>query len=163
MLPFFRAQEYDNSCPLGFQDINLNFISFVVVHNFGGVVLDITVQRILSLIPKKEDGKYVYGAKKKFAESIGYVGGEIVTMWESGSSKSYMGKLYEISAVYNVSVEWLRGETDDPAPAGQKEKPTPVSESGLSPLDERLNELLSVSSDETKRLMIDLLEKMQKR
>lgn len=93
--------------------------------------MDITVQRILSLIPKKEDGKYVYGAKKKFAESIGYVGGEIVTMWESGSSKSYMGKLYEISAVYNVSVEWLRGETDDPAPAGQKEKPTPVSEDGL--------------------------------
>lgn len=45
----------------------------------------------------------------------------------------------------------------------EEEKPTPVSESGLSPLDKRLNELLSVSSDETKRLMIDLLEKMQKR
>ena len=41
-------------------------------------------------------------------------------MWENGSSTSYKRKLYEISAAYNVSVEWLRGETDDPA---QKKKP----------------------------------------
>lgn len=85
--------------------------------------MDITLERILSLIPRKQNGRYLHGAKKSFAESIGYVGGEIVTMWENGSSKSYMGKLYEISSVHNVSVEWLRGETDDPTPVAQKEKP----------------------------------------
>lgn len=90
---------------------------------FGGAFLDITLKRILSLIPKRADGKYVHGAKKKFAESIGYVGGEIVNMWENGSSKSYMGKLYEISSIYNVSVEWLKGETNEPSQEEQKEKP----------------------------------------
>lgn len=133
------------------------------IHKFGGVNLDITLERILSLIPKKENGDFKHGAKKKFAVAIGFKSGEIVSDWIAGRSKSYEGYLYQISALHNVPVEWLRGETDDPAPAGQKERPTPVSESGLSPLDKRLNELLSVSSDETKRLMIDLLEKMQKR
>ena len=93
--------------------------------------MDITLERILSLIPKKQNGKYLHGAKKAFGESIGYVGGEIVTMWEKGSSKSYMGKIYEISSIYNVSVEWLRGETDDPSPTRKKEKP-PAQGGGLS-------------------------------
>ena len=30
--------------------------------------MDITLERILSLIPKKPDGSYVHGAKKEFAE-----------------------------------------------------------------------------------------------
>lgn len=75
--------------------------------------MDIMLKRILSLIPKKPDGKYVHGAKKKFAESLGFSGGEIVTMWINGSSDSYKNYLYQISSLYNVSVEWLRGETDD--------------------------------------------------
>ena len=37
---------------------------------------------------------------------------------------SYLGKIHEIANVYNVSVEWLRGETD------KKEKPT--EDDGLS-------------------------------
>lgn len=82
--------------------------------------MDITLERVLSLIPKKPDGKYIHGAKKEFAESLGYEGGEIVTMWEKGKSNSYLGKLYEIAAIHGVTVEWLRGETDEktpPAPA----------------------------------------------
>lgn len=80
--------------------------------------MDITLERILSLIPRKDDGKFVHGALKQFAQSIGYDGGEIVTMWINGSSESYKKKLHEISDKYNVSVEWLKGETDI------KEKPT---------------------------------------
>lgn len=80
--------------------------------------MDITLERILSLIPKKEDGKFVHGALKQFGESIGYDGGEIVTMWIKGSSESYKKKLHEIADKYNVSVEWLQGYTD------VKEKPT---------------------------------------
>lgn len=139
------------------------FYVFCIIAQIGGDILDVVLERVLSLIPKKPDGKFVHGAVKKFAAELGLKSGNIVSDWIAGRSKSYEGYLYQISALHNVSVEWLRGETDDPVPAGQKEKPTPVSESGLSPLDERLNELLSVSSDETKRLMIDLLEKMQKR
>lgn len=80
--------------------------------------MDITLERILSLIPRKDDGKFVHGALKQFAQSIGYDGGEIVTMWINGSSESYKKKLHEISDKYNVSVDWLKGNTDI------KEKPT---------------------------------------
>ena len=83
--------------------------------------MDITLKRILSLIPKKPDGKYVHGAKKAFANSLGYSEGNIVSMWESGNSDSYKTKLHEISAKYDVSVEWLKGETDEKRPAKKGE------------------------------------------
>lgn len=84
--------------------------------------MDIVLERILSLIPKKPDGKFVHGAKKQFAESIGFSGGEIVTMWINGSSDSYKNYLYQIAAQYGVSVAWLRGESEqkkDPAVPGE--------------------------------------------
>ena len=86
--------------------------------------MDIVLERILSLLPKKPDGKFVRGSKKEFAQSIGYDSGDIVSMWINGSSTSYNGKLHEISAKYGVSVEWLRGETDEknPAPKGDGTK-----------------------------------------
>ena len=79
--------------------------------------MDITLERILSLIPKKADGKFVHGAKKEFAISIGYDSGDVISMWEKGTSSSYRLKLHEIAAKYNVSVEWLKGETDEKTPA----------------------------------------------
>lgn len=75
--------------------------------------MDIVLERILSLIPKGPDGKYVHGAKTKFAKKIGYNDGAIVAMWENGSSISYNKKLYQIADQYHVSVEWLQGKTED--------------------------------------------------
>ena len=49
--------------------------------------MDITLDRILSLLPKKPDGKYVHGSKKQFAESLG-LSHNLVTMWEKGQSQS---------------------------------------------------------------------------
>lgn len=77
--------------------------------------MDIVLERVLSLIPKGKNGKYAHGAKVKFAKSIGYNDGSIVSMWESGTSVSYTKKLHQIADIYNVSVEWLKGETDDPS------------------------------------------------
>ena len=74
--------------------------------------MDITLERILSLIPKKPDGKYVHGAKAEFARSLGFADTASISMWESGKNWSYRNYLYEISEKYNVSVEWLKGETD---------------------------------------------------
>lgn len=91
----------------------------------------IELERILSLLPKKENGKFVRGAKKAFAESLGYESGDIVSMWISGDSESYLKKLHEISAKYNVSVEWLKGETDE-------KKPTTQTDGELSEKDIRL-------------------------
>ena len=77
--------------------------------------MDIVLERVLSLIPKGKNGKYAHGAKVKFAKSIGYNDGSIVSMWENGTSVSYSKKLHQIADIYNVSVEWLKGETDDPS------------------------------------------------
>lgn len=84
--------------------------------------MSIMQERVLSLIPRKPDGKYVHGAKADFARSLGFKSGAIVSDWESGKSDSYKNYLYQISALHHVSVEWLKGETDDPAqknPAAQ--------------------------------------------
>lgn len=82
------------------------------------------LERMLSLIPKKENGKYVHGAKKEFCEAIG-APTNIVSEWEAGKTKSYRNYLYVVSAKYNVSVEWLKGETDE---KGIKKSPIPEDE-----------------------------------
>lgn len=81
--------------------------------------MDILLERMLSFIPKKENGKYVHGAKKEFCEKIG-APTNIVSEWEAGKTKSYRNYVHAVAMAYNVSVEWLKGESD------QKEKsPTP--------------------------------------
>ena len=105
--------------------------------------MDIVLERILSLLPKKPDGKFIRGSKKKFAQSIGYDSGDIVSMWINGSSTSYNGKLHEISAKYGVSVEWLRGETDE------KDKPA-LKESELD--SELINRLCQLSKEELEKV-----------
>lgn len=75
--------------------------------------MDKTLERIISLIPQKENGAFKHGALKDFAESIGLSSGNVISDWISGRSHSYKRKLYEISSKYNVSVEWLKGETDE--------------------------------------------------
>ena len=105
--------------------------------------MDIVLERILSLLPKRPDGKFVRGSKKEFAQSIGYDSGDIVSMWINGSSTSYNGKLHEISAKYGVSVEWLRGETDE------KEKPA-LKESELD--SELINRLCQLSKEELEKV-----------
>lgn len=90
--------------------------------------MDITLERILSLIPHDETGKHIHGAKKDFAQSIGYDSGDVISMWEKGTSKSYRNKLHEIAAKYDVSVEWLKGETDIKKPATDNDDGLVLSE-----------------------------------
>ena len=87
--------------------------------------MSIMRERVLSLIPHKPDGKFVHGAKADFARMLGFKSGAIVSDWESGKSDSYKNYLFQISALKGVSVEWLRGETDDP---GIKKAPDPKIE-----------------------------------
>ena len=87
--------------------------------------MDIMLERILSLIPHKPDGKFVHGAKKEFAEKLG-IDNTTITHWIDGTNTSYKNYLYQIADVYNVSVEWLKGETDDPAPKAKESGNTDI-------------------------------------
>nr|DAL72853.1 MAG TPA: nucleoid-associated protein [Caudoviricetes sp.] len=106
--------------------------------------MDIVLERVLSLIPKGKNGKYAHGAKVKFAKSIGYNDGSIVSMWENGTSVSYTKKLHQIADIYNVSVEWLKGETDDP---GIKKAPG-INAEGLSAARKALLDAVDGLTDE---------------
>lgn len=81
--------------------------------------MDIMLERILSLIPKKPDGKFVHGAKKEFCDKIG-INTTVLSQWLSEFSKSYEQYAYKIADAYNVSVDWLMGRTDDPAPKAKE-------------------------------------------
>ena len=114
------------------------------MYNLGFLFMDITLTRILSLIPKKEDGSFKHGAKAEFGRNLGYDGGEIINMWEKGTSTSYMKKLHEISSKYNVSLEWLRGETD--------EKSSPVHSDERALDEDLISRLTSLTPEELQKV-----------
>lgn len=112
--------------------------------------MDITLERILSLIPKKPDGKYVHGAKAEFARSLGFADTASISMWESGKNWSYRNYLYEIAEKYNVSVEWLKGETDI------KEK-QPTDNGELSEAEAEIVELFNSAPEWKRKAALALL------
>ena len=114
--------------------------------------MDITLERILSLIPHDETGKHIHGAKKDFAQSIGYDSGDVVSMWEKGTSKSYRNKLHEIAAKYDVSVEWLKGETDIKKPA------TDNDDGEISPTVQKIVEAAKKMDEEQLKKLLKLFE-----
>ena len=99
--------------------------------------MEIVRERILSLIPRNEDGKFVHGALKSFANSIGLKSGNLISDWVNSRSHSYMNYLYEIAAKYNVSVEWLKGETDEKNPPPKVE-----GDHAIDYVDDELKEYL---------------------
>lgn len=112
--------------------------------------MDAILKRILTLIPKKENGAFKHGALSQFARPLGFKDGHIVSDWIAGNSESYKNYLYQISALHGVSVNWLRGETDDP---GIKEAPDPKIE-GYSELQKAaIQFVLSLPPDKLERFV----------
>lgn len=118
--------------------------------------MDIVLERILSLLPRKEDGKLVHGAKKEFADMLG-IDKAVVTQWTNGSSKSYNSYLHQIASAYNVSVDWLMGRIDDPAPKAK--------ESGNTDILQLLKDAAPLMSNkdlaEAIRLLVESMENKQ--
>lgn len=67
--------------------------------------MDIVVERIVECIGPK------HGAVKELADAIG-VHPNVITAWKNGSLRSYRKYLPEIAVFFDVSVEWLTGQTD---------------------------------------------------
>ena len=117
--------------------------------------MDIMLERILSLIPKKADGKYVHGAKKEFAERLN-MAHNLVTMWEKGQSTSYKIKVHEIADIYNVSVEWLKGESDI------KEKAALNHESDIGPNMQKLLDEIKPLDEEQSLELLKIIESIKR-
>jgi hypothetical protein len=106
--------------------------------------MDITLERILSLIPRKENGDFQHGALKTFANSIGLKSGNLISDWLKGRSESYKNYIYEVSAKYGVSVAWLKGETDE------KNPPVPEDERKLN--EDLISRLVSLTPEEMQKV-----------
>ena len=106
--------------------------------------MDITLERILSLIPRKENGDFQHGSLKAFANSIGLKSGNLISDWINGRSESYRNYIYEISSKYGVSLEWLKGETDE------KNPPVPEDERILN--EELISRLVSLTPEEMQKV-----------
>ena len=104
--------------------------------------MEILLERILSLVPKK------HGGDKEFALSIGYKSGNVIADWKAGRSFSYKNKVQEIAKVYNVSSEWLYGETD------QKEKSPAPEGVELTDLQKEAMEFVKTMNEEQLRQFI---------
>lgn len=115
--------------------------------------MDITLERILQLLPHKPDGKPVHGSRGEFARNIG-APSNIFADWLAGRSTSYTNYLYAIADKYNVSVEWLRGETDI------KEKPAKHGE--LTDKQLHLLKLFENASPELRAAALAVLESAEK-
>ena len=109
--------------------------------------MDVVLERILSLIPKKENGDFKHGALKEFANSIGLKSGNLIADWVSERSKSYKNYIYEIAEKYDVSIEWLLGETDT------KEKAATVPGDDLSQSDIEFLKKLDMLNPDFQRLV----------
>lgn len=97
--------------------------------------MDKMLERILSLIPKNPDGKFKYGKVKEFADKLNLKNSSTIADWQSGRNKSYRKYVYQIAALYNVSVEWLEGKTDEKNPA-------PKNENGEVDISEAVKQLV---------------------
>lgn len=72
---------------------------------------DITLRRIISLLPHKADGSLVHGARTELMDYLG-IPRNTFAEWVGERSRSYRNYLYQIAVKYDVSIEWLLGKTD---------------------------------------------------
>lgn len=95
-----------------------------------------------------------YKSQQAFADAFG-VAQSTVGGWEAGKREPNYETTMRLARFFGVSIDNLLG-------LEIKKDPAPVAEGGSDPLDERLNELLPLATEETKRAMIVLLEQTQK-
>ena len=123
--------------------------------------MDKTLERIISLIPKKENGDFKHGALKEFANSIGLKSGNLISDWIAGRSVSYNSYVYEIAAKYNVSVEWLNGETDE---KGIKKQPADASSADeLTDTQKTAIDMIKSMSDSDLEMYLEILKTIKKK
>lgn len=104
--------------------------------------MDKVLTIILSLIGNER------GAKSKFSQTLGLPSSALGD-WQTGRNKSYLKKLPEIAAYFDVSVDYLLGNTDT------KKEPAPNQEGEFSEKDIRLlNWFRSLPQEKQKAILV---------
>lgn len=121
--------------------------------------MDEMLKRILSLLPTKPNGAFEHGAKKAFADSIGLKHPQIISDWQAGRNSSYRNYIYQIADKYNVSVDWLKGLTNEKTPTAPKGDERSAKEIAL----EKIGEIAEQGSDaELIELLAAITERLKK-
>lgn len=96
-------------------------------------------------------------------EKIGAYRGKL-TEFKNGKTTLSQDEIFRIASVLGTSTDYLLGNTDDPSPPGAEEKPTPVSESGLSE-DQKflIDTVIDMTSDEARRFRLIVEEVILRR
>ncbi len=113
--------------------------------------MDVTVSRIIDELKKQRK------SQKDLGDFIG-VTQNVITDWKSGRIKSYTKYIHGIAEFLGVSVEYLRGETD------QKEKPSTIAGEGQEEKRDS-NTVLILGRDGTRqerRLTDDQMEALRR-
>lgn len=80
-----------------------------------------------------------------------------INKWKSGVVKSYVKYIAQIAKYFNVDADYLLGRTDDPSPADQKEKPSIVSDEGLSPCKKELIDAIISGDDDQAAFVLKMI------
>lgn len=112
---------------------------------------ELTLERIISLFPRNDAGQPLHGSSKELTEYLG-LPRSTMSDWKSGRSKSYTRYLHEIAAKYGVSVEWLKGETDEKEPATDSDRLNPdylkLNDANRAAIDAAIAALLKVQQSD---------------
>jgi len=76
--------------------------------------------------------------------------------WNAGRTKSYEKYIPQIAAFFNVSTDYLLGNTDNPQPAGQPHS----KDIGLNPQEQRLIEIFRELNEQGQEMVADYADTM---
>lgn len=113
--------------------------------------MDITLERIIEEMRTQE--------KKQF-ELTDFLGVNKNTFgnWKTGLNRSYLKYLYQIAEFLGVSVEYLKGETDDKGIKKAAPEGAELEDNLFSDADRRFFELLPTLSENDKEQILALIE-----
>ena len=133
-----------------YYDIRFNLKSQVLIQIYSeitrdsGVFVDDILNRVLYLIKKNNI------TRGKFLEDLG-LNRSTISDWQNHKSVSYLKYLPQISAYFNVSLDWL---------AGNEQKNKPSTQESFTDIDAEFLNKIKVLSPETRaqaEKMIDFL------
>ena len=108
--------------------------------------MDETLNRILSLLKERNIAKGKFLADLNFDRSA-------LSEWVKGRHKSYMKRLPEIAAYFNVSLDWLAG-------IEQKEKPSAEAES-LSNIEKEILRIYANLPEEKQKAFMTVVRALE--